>query len=186
MVYPQLEEKLHHARHALKGATSENIIALCKQYLALLAEYRGKLYELKETSGILQPSASSSSPEDLAGTRKAIRVAIENTTQERNKTEALLLSFTTVSAYEAVEIFNRRKYKGYDDWELRASGVRSSGSSGRDLMTIQRAVDTASLLRREEHIAQNTAQGSSGTNPICVSGPEPYREPLKEVHNDSL
>ncbi len=34
MVYPQLEEKLHHARHALKGATSENIIELCKQYLA--------------------------------------------------------------------------------------------------------------------------------------------------------
>jgi len=158
MLYPQLEVKLHHARHALKGATSENIIDLCKQYLALLAEYRSQLYELQGTSGIHQQSASSSSPGDVGGTRKAIRAAIESTTQERNRIEMLLLSFTTVSGYEAVEIFNRRKYEGHDDWELRASGVKASGSSGRGLMTIQQAVDTASLLRREEHIAQNAAQ----------------------------
>ena len=112
----------------------------------------------RETSGIHQQSASSSSPEDVGDTRKAIRAAIENTTQERNRTEILLLSFTTVSGYEAVEIFNRRKYKGHDDWELRASGVKFSGGTGRDLMTVQEAVDTASLLRREEHIAQNAAQ----------------------------
>lgn len=158
MVYPQLEEKLSHARHALKRATSAKIIELCKQYLALLAEYRSKLYELQGTSDIRRQSASSSSPEDIAGTRKAIRAAIENTTKERNRTQMLLLSFTTVSGYEAVEIFNRRKYEGLDDWELRASGVKSSGSSGRDLMTIQQAVDIASLLRREDHIAQNAAQ----------------------------
>lgn len=158
MLYPELEEKLHHARLALKGATSENIIELCKQYLALLAEYRSQLYELQGTSGIRQQSLSSSSPEDVGDTRKVIRAAIENTTRERNRTEMLLLSFTTVSGYEAVEIFNKRKYEGHNDWELRASGVKSSGSSGRDLMTIQQAVDTASLLRREEHVAQNAAQ----------------------------
>jgi hypothetical protein len=158
MLYPQLEEKLNHARLALKEATSENIIGLCKRYLALLAEYRRRLYELRGTSGIRQQSASFSSLENVAGTRNAIRAAIENTTKERNGTEMLLLSFTTVSGYEAVEIFNRRKYEGRDDWELRASGVKSSGISGGDLMTIQEAVDIASLLRREEHVAQNATQ----------------------------
>ncbi|SRR6266705_1164598 len=157
MLYPQLEEKLNHARLALKGATGENIVELCKRYLAVLAEYRSKLYELQWTSRTRQRFASSS-PENLALTRRAIRVAIENTTKERNGTEMLLLSFTTVSGYEAVEIFNRRKYEGHDDWELRASGVKSTGISGGDLMTIQEAVDIASLLRREEHVAQNAAQ----------------------------
>ena len=160
MLYPELEGKLDHAKHALMGATCENIIELCKQYLALLAEYRSQLYELQGTSGIHQSSKSSSS-EDVVDSRKAIRAAIENTTLERNRTEMLLLSFTTVSGYKAVEIFNRQKYKGHDDWELKASGVKSSGGSGRDLMTIQQAVEAASLLRREDHIAQNAAQSSS-------------------------
>jgi CRISPR/Cas system endoribonuclease Cas6 (RAMP superfamily) len=158
MSYPQLEEKLQHARHALNSATSENIIALCKQYLALLAEYRGKLYDLQGTPGIRQPSASSSSPKDLADLRKAIRASIENTTKERNRTEVLLLSLTTVSGYDAVKIFNRRKYEGHNDWELRASGIKFRGGTGHALMTIQEAVETASLIRREEHIAQNAAQ----------------------------
>jgi hypothetical protein len=157
MLYPQLEEKLSRARLALKRATRENIIELCKRYLAVLAEYRSKLYELQWTSRTRQRFASSS-PENLALTRRAIRMAIENTTKERNGTEMLLLSFTTVSGYEAVEIFNRRKYEGRDDWELRACGVKPSGISGRDLMTIQEAVDIAGLLRREEHVAQNAAQ----------------------------
>lgn len=152
MVYPELEERLHHASRALRQATSENIIELCKQYLALLAEYRGKLYELKGTSGIHQRSASSSTRGDVSNTRKAIRAAIENTTRERNRTEMLLTSFTTVSGYEAVEILNRRKYEGHDDWVLRASGLKSAGSSGDDVMTIQEAVNIASLLRREEQI----------------------------------
>jgi hypothetical protein len=156
MMYPQLEKKLDHARLALKGATGENIIELCKRYLAVLAEYRSKLYELQWTSRTRQRFASS--PENLALTRRAIRAAIENTTKERHGTEMLLFSFTTVSGYEAVEIFNRQKYEGRDDWELRASGLRSAGKSGDDVMTIQEAVDIASLLRREEYIAQNAAQ----------------------------
>ena len=157
MLYPQLEERLSHARLALQGATGENIVELCKRYLAVLAEYRSKLYELQWTSRTRQRFASSS-PENLALTRRTIRAAIENTTRERNGTEMLLLSFTTVSGYEAVEIFNRRKYEGRDDWELRASGVKSSGSSGGDLMTIQEAVNIAGLLRREEHVAKNATQ----------------------------
>jgi hypothetical protein len=157
MVYPQLEEKLNHAKNALKRATCENLIELCKGYLTVLAEYRSKLYELQWTVRTLQPFASSS-PEHTLPTRKTIRAAIENTTKERHATEILLLSLTTLSGYEAVEIFNRQKYEGHDDWELRASGVKSTGISGGDLMTIQEAVDIAGLLRREAHVAQNAAQ----------------------------
>ena len=155
MLYPELEEKLQYAKHAVTVATSESIIDTCKQYLALLAEYRNKLYELQRTPGIHQLSAFSSSPEDIKDNRRNIRAAIENTTKERNGTEMLLLSITTISGYEAVEIFNRRQYEGHNDWELRASGVKFSGGSDDDLLTIQEAVSIAGLLRREEYVAQN-------------------------------
>ena len=147
MLYPQLEQRLQASEHALKSATSESIVEQCKQYLALLAEYRGRLYELQ---GV--PSLTEEVPD-----RKTIREAIEATTRERNKTQLLLLSFTTVSGYEAVEIFNQRKYEGHDDWELRASGVKFSGGDDSDLMTIQEAVDLAGMLRREDHVSQNAS-----------------------------
>lgn len=153
MIYPHLEQQLSHAKHALNCATSEDIVELSKQYLALLAEYRNKLYDLQGTPGIDQQSSSSALPNDVGNTRKAVRIAIENTTRERNGTEKLLLSITTVSGYEAVEIFNRRKHKGHSDWEIRSGGVKFSGGSDHDLLTIQEAVDTAGLIRREEYVA---------------------------------
>jgi hypothetical protein len=153
MFYAELEKKLRASKLAVNRATRETIIEQCKAYLALLAEYRSRLYEL-EVPGIRQQSASTSLTEEVLD-RKAIREAIETTTQERNRTQILLLSFTTVSGYEAVEIFNERKYQGHEDWELQASGVRLRGRDNSDLMTIREAVDLASLLRREVHVAKN-------------------------------
>jgi len=152
MLYPQLEQKLQASKQAIDRATSESIVKQCQEYLVLLAEYRSQLYELQP--GLNQKSASPSLSEEVPD-RKTIREAIERTTQERNRTQLLLLSFTTVSGYEAVEIFNRRNYGGHDDWELRASGVKFRGGDNSDLMTVQEAVDLASLLRREDHLAQN-------------------------------
>ena len=154
MLYPQLEQRLQASKHALNRATSESIVEECKQYLGLLAEYRSRLYELQGTPAVRQQSASPSLAEDVPD-RKTIREAIERTTLERNRTQLLLLSFTTVSGYEAVEIFNQRKYEGHDDWELRASGVKFRDGADGDLMTIQEAVDLAGMLRREDHVAQN-------------------------------
>lgn len=156
MLFPQLEARLESASHALNRATNEDIIELCKQYLALLAEYRTSLYELANPGGH-QRSPSSSPTNTLTDSRKTIRAAIEKTTRERNRTEMLLRSLTSVSGYEAVEMFNRQQYEGHSDWELRASGVRST-SSAHDLMTIQEAVDIAGLLRRDEQIAKNSAR----------------------------
>ena len=154
MLYPQLEQTLQASKQAVNRATSESIVEQCKQYLALLAEYRTRLYELQGTPGVSQHSASPSPPQ-VVPDRKTIREAIETTTRERNRTQLLLLSFTTVSGYEAVEIFNQRKYEGHDDWEMRASGVKFRGGDNNDLMTIQEAVDLAGMLRREDHFAQN-------------------------------
>jgi hypothetical protein len=151
MLYPHLEQRLQASKQAVNSATSESIVKQCKDYLALLAEYRNQLYELQGTPGLNQQSASPSLSEEVPD-RKTIREAIERTTQERNRTQLLLLSFTTVSGYEAVEIFNRRNYGGHDDWELRASGVKFRGGDNSDLMTVQEAVDLASLLRREDHL----------------------------------
>jgi hypothetical protein len=161
MLYPELEDKLKSTRRALDRANSENIIELCKQHLALLAEYRSHLYELRHTYSSDPRSVHAPSPEDLNDTRKVVRAAIENTTQERNRTEMLLLSLTTVSGYEAAKIFNRLNYLGHVDWELRASGVKFSGGSSRDLMTIQEAVEIAGLLRRDEYVAAQAVKEES-------------------------
>ena len=156
MLDPKLEEKLYNARRALERATSEQIIELCKRYLASLAEYRDELYKLPGLPGLELGSEPPLSTEDADRTRKETRIAIEHITQERNRTAALLLSITAVSGYEAVATFNRRKYQGYNNWELRAGGVRSVDSAD-DRMTIQAAVDMASLIRREEYIFEKAA-----------------------------
>lgn len=161
MLYPELEEKLQNTRRALERANSENIIELCKQHLALLAEYRSDLYKLRPTYSIDQRSVHVPSREDLNDTRKVVRAAIENTTQERNRTEMLLISLTTVSGYEAAKIFNRLNYLGHVDWELRASGVKFSGGSSRDLLTIHEAVNIAGLLRRDEYVAAQAIEEES-------------------------
>lgn len=157
MLYPKLEERLRNARVALDEATSENIIELCKQYLALLADYRSELYKLPDKLNLNQRPGISSTQADVDGTRKEVRAAIEHTTREREWAEALILSFTAVSGYGAVETFNRQKYKGHDDWELSAGGVSFRDGAGVQKMPVQEAVETASLLRREEHIARNAA-----------------------------
>lgn len=168
MLYPELEQKLQESRHTLNTANSENIFDRCKHYLGLLAEYRSKLYELQEVPGVPQQTTPPASAERALDV-KAIREAIENTTRERNRTQVLLLSFTTISGYEAVEIFNERKYEGHEDWELRASGVKFRGPENSDLMTIQEAVDLASLLRREDYIAQNSLNHKTGSSSDLVT-----------------
>lgn len=155
MLSPELEEKLRRARLALDGATIENIIALCQQYLTLLAEYRAELYTLPLTLELNPRSAASSARAEVESLRKEIRAAIERTTLERGWAEALILSFTAISGYGAVETFNRQKYKGRDDWKLSAGGVGLKDGTVGQRMTIQEAVEMASLLRRQEHVARN-------------------------------
>ncbi|MDT7687751.1 MAG: hypothetical protein QOE46_510 [Acidobacteriota bacterium] len=171
MLFPALEDKLRRAKHSLDTATSDNITELCKQYLALLAEYRAELYKLPGKLGINRWSGSFIL-EDVDNVRRTVRAAIENTTRERNAAEALILSFTSISGYEAVETLNRQKYKGHTDWELRAGGVAIfSGDVAVERMTVQDAVTTASLLRREEHVARSADSAARQDNVLwyCLS-----------------
>jgi len=145
MLPPEFEERRLRARRALDAATSGNVVD----------EYRAELYKLRDTLGINRPSGSYL-PEGVGSNRSVVRAAIETVIRERNETEALLLSFTSVSGYEAVETFNRRKYKGHDDWELRGGRVaRCGGDFAGEGLTVLEAVDIAGLLRREEHVARN-------------------------------
>ena len=171
MLYPALEEKLRKARLALDAATSESIIELCKQYLALLAEYRAGLYKLPDTLQLNRHSKSSAASTEVSDTRKEVRAAIEETTGERERTERLILWFTAVSGYGAVETLNRGKFRGHDNWELKAGGVRRNGGTDAERMTVQDAVEAASLLRREEYIAQTAARSAAAANnELVVSG----------------
>ena len=49
---------MHRARRAFANATCDTINGLCKQYLALLAEYRAELYKLPDALGLNQRSGS--------------------------------------------------------------------------------------------------------------------------------
>ena len=151
-----VNENLLKAEFALNQANSGNIIELCRNYLQMLNEYRDELYKLRSSPEISLQQSTPLARELTEQVRKAIRSAIEITTRERNKTESLLESFTSISGYEAIDTFNRLKYKGFDNWELGANSIRSgdNGSSGQ--MTMQEAVDTASLLRREAYITHKT------------------------------
>jgi hypothetical protein len=155
MFYPELEKELQASKLAVNRATRETIIEQCKGYLGVLAEYRSRLYEL-EAPGTGQQSVSTLRTEEVLD-RQAIREAIEKTTHERNRTQVVLLSFTTVSGYEAVEMLNERKYEGHEDWELQAAGVGFRDGENSDLMTIREAVNLASLLRRDDYVAQNAS-----------------------------
>lgn len=153
MLSPELEERLDRARLALDGATTENIIELCRQHLAVLADCRAELYKLPDRLGINLRTESTAS-EGVSNVKGAIRASIEQITRERQGTEELLRSFISVSGYEAVDTFNRRGHNGHTDWELRAGGVAIfRGGVAGERMTVLEAVETASLLRREEHIA---------------------------------
>lgn len=148
-----VNEKLLNAEYALNQADSSNIIELCRDYLQVLSEYRDELHKLRGVPEINLQQSSSLARELAEQVRKTIRAAIEITVRERNQTELLLQSFTSISGYEAIDTFNRLKYKGFDNWQLGANTIRSENSADEGQMTMQEAVDTASLLRREAYIA---------------------------------
>lgn len=151
-----ISEKLTNARFALQRASSENIIEMCQNYLLLLNEYRDELRKLRGTPELDLQQSSSFMRELVEQTRKAILTEVETTTNARNHTESLLKSFTTISGYEAVQTFNQLEYKGFHEWELRANEVRLKNDDNGEKITIQTAVETASLLRRKAYVIYKT------------------------------
>lgn len=154
MKYPQLEENMRNAKSSLDRASGENVVELCQKYLATLAKFRDELYKLRGTPEInLQNSMLPAS--EIERIRKEIRASVTNLTTEHNRVGALLKSFTEINGFEAVTTFNNQKYKGYNDWELKAGGVRFKGGGESDRIAIFEAVETAARLRREEYAGRN-------------------------------
>lgn len=151
-----VNEKLIKAEFALNQANSGNIVDLCRDYLQVLTEYRDELYKLRGVPEINLQQPSLLARELVEQVRKAIRSAVEITTRERHRTESLLASFISISGYEVVNTFNRLKYRGFDNWELKANSVNSQNNGGYEQIAIQEAVETASLLRREAYITGKT------------------------------
>jgi len=151
-----VNENLINAEADLNRANSGNIAELCREYLRILTEYRAELYKFREIPEINLEQRSALARELVDQVRKAIRSAIEITTRERNQTELLLDSFTSISGYEAVNTFNRIKYKGFDNWELKANAVYSQNNGSFEQIPMQEAIETASLLRRESYIHDKT------------------------------
>ncbi|MGC2238899.1 MAG: hypothetical protein WA584_22275 [Pyrinomonadaceae bacterium] len=147
-----INESLIDAELALGKATSDNIVELCRNYLKLLTEYRDQLYDLRGMPEI-NIKQSSLGRELIEQARKAVRAAVEITVRERNETESLLESFTTINGHEAAETFNQLKYKGSDGWEMRAGGVRFKNGVDDKPMPVQEAVDLAGQLRRDAYVA---------------------------------
>ena len=152
-----VNENLINAEIALKQATSENVVQLCQDYLLLLSKYRDQLYLLRGTPEICLHRPSVLARELVEQTRKAIRTSLEAITKERNKTELLLKSFTSINGYEATKTFNRLAYKGFNNWELGAGRVRPKGGTANQQMSIQEAVERASQLRRDAYIRNKIA-----------------------------
>lgn len=152
----QLEERMSCAKQLLELATSENIIERCQQYLVLLSDYLNELYKFRGTPEINKNEQSPLLRSAIEKVRKEIRASVEAITGERNRIEALLKSFTAISGYDALETFNQSCYKGFNDWELKAGGIRFGGGAEADKISIQEAVVTASLLRRENYVTRRT------------------------------
>jgi hypothetical protein len=145
-------EHLKKAELALSQANSDNIIELCRNYLLQLNTYRDELCQLQNMPEINLNQRSSIKRELIEQSRKAIRSTLEFMVSERNKTQSLLDSLTSISGYQAAATFNQLKYKGFDNWEMQSSGIRLKDTNDDEFMTIQQAVETAGNLRREAYL----------------------------------
>ena len=151
-----VNENLINAEAALNQAKSSNIVKLCREYLQILTEYREELYKLRGVPEINLQPPSALTRELVDQVRKAIRSAVEITTRERKQTELLLDSFTSISGNEAVDTFNRLKFKGFDNWEIKANAVYSQNNRDFEQINVQEAIEAASLLRRDSYINDKT------------------------------
>jgi hypothetical protein len=151
-----VNEKIMNAEFALNQAGSATLVEVCQKYLSLLTEYSDDLCKYRGTQEInLQPS-SDLLRELVEQTKKVIQEEEEITNRKRIQTEALLKSFTTITGYEAVQTFNQLEYKGFKEWELRASEVRLKDDSNNEKFTVQEAIDLACQLRRKAFVIHKT------------------------------
>jgi hypothetical protein len=147
-----INKDLKKSELALSEANSNNIIELCQNYLIQLDAYRDQIYQLRYIPELNLNQQSSSGRELIQQSKQAVRSALEIMVRERNTTQSLLDSFTSINGYQATATFNQLKYKGFDNWEMQSSGVRLKDTDIDQFMTIPQAVETAGKIRREAYV----------------------------------
>lgn len=151
-----INEDLIAAENALSKATADNLLELCRAYLTELSEFRDRLFALKGNPQIDRKNPAAIRSEAIDEARNAVRAALETTTEKRNRTEALIKSFTSITGYEATATFNTLKYKGFDSWECYSGGARLKYVYADKGLNMAETIETASLLRREAYIDNKT------------------------------
>jgi predicted phage tail protein len=147
-----INENVLKAELELEQATSENIVQFCRNYLALLTEYRDQLFSLRDIPELNLEQQSALARELVEQARRAVRAAVEITVKERNRTEALLASFTKITISEAAATFNLFSYKGHTNWQAGSAGVQSADGTDVERISVEEAVATAGRLRREAYV----------------------------------
>jgi hypothetical protein len=151
-----INEDVIGAERAFDKATVDDLVDLCRKYLAALGVYRDRLFDLR---GIPEIDLKNSTPDGRAAvekTREMVRNALASTSEKRNRIEALLNSFTSISGYDAANTFNQFKYKGFDSWEPYSGGTRLKYVYSDRGLNMQETIETASLLRREAYLESKT------------------------------
>ena len=138
-----INENVLKAELALEQASSENIVQLCRNYLALLTEYRDQLFGLRDIPELNLEQQSSLARELIEQARRAVRAAVEITVRERNRTTALLDSFIKITNHQAADTFNLFSYKGHTNWEAGSGGVRRANGGVVEQVSVEEAVETA-------------------------------------------
>jgi hypothetical protein len=152
-----INENVLKAELELEQAKSDNIVQLCRNYLVLLTEYRDQLFALRDIPELNLEQQSSLARELIEQARRAVRSAVEITVRERNRTEALLESFTKITIHEAAATFNLFSYRGHTNWEAASGGPRSANGTEIEQIPVAEAVGTAGRLRREGYIMSKMA-----------------------------
>ena len=150
-----VNERILDAEIALKQATSDDVVANCRNYLDALAQFRQELRELRVLSDLAPDRRSSLGDELVTQARAAVRAVIETTVRETNRTEALLGFFTSINVQQAAEILNVCKYLSSSNWEAGSGGVRYSNGVESGMMSVDKAVQVAGQLRRDAYVVIN-------------------------------
>jgi len=146
-----INEDVARAERNFDQATSDNIVDLCGEYLAVLSEYRKHLMSLPQIPEVNFVEQSSLGRTLAEQSRMAVLAAIGVTETAQELVEALLRSLTEVNASGAVETFNRLGYNGSNNWELHDDTLHAGDASG-SAIAADEAVETAKRLRREAYV----------------------------------
>ena len=136
----------------LEDATAEDVIERAKVYFALLCAFRRQLQTFTQLSVRRAPMHLNGGPGTKDRPVDPIATALEVVESELIRVDRLIDSFTTISAWEAAQIFNRVQYRGSSEWEAAANEVRTV--IGTERIPAESAIEEAGMLLREEYASE--------------------------------